>query len=119
MMARGYTRRLEYNPKEERSAQLALPCEPHRYRSGQGRVGRGTSDEKHDERSKRHGQSDGNHKPRARVSPLPSLPSLNSLLDPTHPPVVTTDLPHNGQIRGSVSRLGRTVGRTWKMRWVL
>jgi hypothetical protein len=33
------TPRISYNPEEERGAQLAVTCEPYRYRSGQGRDG--------------------------------------------------------------------------------
>jgi hypothetical protein len=65
--------RVERNPQEERGAELAPPREPHRRRSEPGRDGRddATSDGEHDERSKRHGQSDGNDEPRARALPPP------------------------------------------------
>jgi hypothetical protein len=48
-----------------------------------------TSDEKYDERSKRHRQRDGNHEPRERASPRPSLlpnptPFIQSFHRPPH-----------------------------------
>jgi hypothetical protein len=69
--------RRQCDPQKERISQLAPTRQPDRRRSEPGGNGHhdATSDRKHDKRSQRHGQSNGNHEPRARSSPSPPLPN--------------------------------------------
>jgi hypothetical protein len=70
--------RRQFDPQKERISQLAPAGEPDRRRSepsGNGHYD-ATSDREHDKRSQRHGQSNGNHEPRARSSPPPLPPHI-------------------------------------------
>ena len=71
--------RRQCDPQEERSPQLASTGQPDRRSSEPSGDGHhdATSDGKYDKRSQGHGQSNGNHEPRARSSPSLSTHTIS------------------------------------------